>query len=278
MTRAVIDTTVLTDILLNSGDASDEAKNALSQFDHTLLPVYAIKEFKAGPLSNFAWMHNKLVTLDSYEKSLFALQRMSLTPKRYTTATALQGLQNAAKSIGHQTTSDLQSKYGADATLDKILCDEFRLSIRYAIVNAWKKRRKITTDVIQTLTCYREVPPTEKRGLLDLKPTGCTGESGCSMASTMKSKPDELKAMRNAIVQSDKTENKRRAKVLRQLYRKPKSSISNKDCRYLGDAVFVFLAQPEDVILTTNINDHVLLADAVSKRALSPHQLNTKKK
>ncbi len=273
MSKAVVDTTILTDVLLNSGEAKTDALKALRYFDETLLPVYAIKEFKAGPLKNFTWLHNKLAIVESYEIALDALQRMSRTPKRYTTSTALQALKKAAGSIGRQTSLSLKKKYGEKATIDKILCDEFRLTLKFIIMSAWKKRRKITTHVIQPLPCYRESPPYEKRGLLELEPKRCNREEECSLAPLLKSKPYELLKMRDAIKDSEKIENKRRAKTLRQLFRTPKVPLHDKDCVYLGDAIFVFISPEDAVILTTNTADHIPLANAVGKKAVSPHQL-----
>lgn len=273
MNKAIVDTTVLTDVLLNYGETKAIALKALSCFDKTLLPVYAIKEFKAGPLNNFVWMHNKLVLNGSYEKSIDALQRMSRTPRRYTTSTALQALKKASGSIGKQTPIAFVKKYGKTASIDKILCDEFRLAIKYAIKSAWKKRRKITTDVTNPLLCYREVAPYEKRGLIELEPKGCMPENDCSLAELLKTSPDELRKMRDVIKDSDKVENKRRAKTLRQLYRKPGMALKDKECRYLGDAAFAFLAPSNTVILSTNIRDHGPLAQAIGKKAITPQQV-----
>lgn len=273
MNKAIVDTTVLTDVLLNSGEAKAIALEALSCYAETLLPVYAIKEFKAGPLKNFVWMHNKLVVTKSYEKSIDALQRMSRTPKRYTTSTALQALREASGSIGKKTPIDFVKKYGETASFDKILCDEFRLAIKFAIISAWKKRRNITTDVTNPLLCYREVAPYEKRGLLELEPKGCISDNECSLAALLKGSPEELRKMRDAIIDSDKTENKRRAQILRQLYRKPGMALKDKECRNLGDAVFAFLAPCDAVILSTNIRDHGPLAQAIGKKAITPQQV-----
>jgi len=273
LSKAIVDTTILTDVLLNSGEVKAIAESALSLYDQTLLPVYAIKEFKAGPLKNFVWMHNKLSTLGSYEKSLDALQRMSRTPRRYTTSTAIQGLKEASKSIGRSTPSTLVEKYGATASLDRSLCDEFRLALKTIIQRSWIKRRKVTTHVVCPLSCYREVAPFERRGLLDLEPRDCTKNELCSMSLLLKQNPDKLQKMREAIKNSEKQENKRRAKVLRQLYRLPKQNIDTKDCQSLGDAVFVFLAEDDMVILTTNVLDHDQLAKSVGKKAVSPNQL-----
>lgn len=273
MDKAILDTTVLTDILLNSGEAKTIALKAINCYCETYLPVYAIKEFKAGPLKNFAWIHNKLVTTGSYEKSIDALQRMSRTPRRYTTSTALQALREASKSIGKQTSTDLLKKYGESASIDKILCDEFRLVLKFKIVTAWKKRRKVSTDITTPLPCYREVAPYEKRGLIELNPKVCDSENECSMSSALKSKPEELRKMRDAIMDSEKPENIRRSKILRQLYRKPNALLQDKECRNLGDVIFAFFAPSDAEILTTNIRDHGPLAESLGKTAISPQQV-----
>jgi hypothetical protein len=216
------------------------------------------------------------VLTKSFWQAIDALQRMSRTPKRYTTSTALQSLKEAAESIGNQISSDLVTKYGENASLDKILCDEFRFEIKVKIISAWKKRRKITSDITNPLPCYREIAPYEKRKLLELDPMKCNIEMGCYMADLLKERPEELRKMRNAIINSDKTENQRRAKILRQLYRTPRKPLKDKECRYLGDAVFVFLATSDTVILSTNIVDHAILAEALNKKAATPKQIISK--
>lgn len=278
MNKAIVDTTILTDILLNSGESKALAKKALDSFDQTFLPVYAIKEFKSGPLNNFVWMHNKLATVESFSNALEVLQRMSRSPKRYTTSTAIQALKEAAGSISKETLGGLEKKYGADASPDKVMCDEFRLAIKVAILKSWKMRRSVTTDIIQPLSCYREVAPFEKRGMIELEPKGCLKTENCAMAKLLKSRPDEIRAMRDAIISSTKPENQSRARTLRQIYRTPKEPIQNKDCRSLGDAVFVFFASEDTVILTTNTTDHKLLADAVGKKVIGPQDISPTKK
>lgn len=273
MDKAILDTTVLTDILLKSGEVKAIALKAINCYSETFLPVYAIKEFKAGPLSHYVWIHNKFVTTKSYEKSIDALQRLSGTPHRHLTSTALQALREATGSIGKQSIGDLVKKYGELASTDKILCDESRLALKYKIETAWKKRRKVSTEIIAPLRCYREVAPYERRGLIELNPKGCDSGSECSMASVLKSKPEALRKMRDAIKNSEKSENQKRARILRKLYRKPNIQIQNEECRNLGDAIFAFLALSDTQILTTNIRDHGPLAKALGKTAITPQQV-----
>jgi hypothetical protein len=273
MNKAFIDTTVLTDALIKTGEARKSALDALKIFSQTELPVFAIKEFKAGPIKNFAWMHNKLVILGSCEKALAALQRMSRTPRRYTTSTAIEALKEAAGSISKQTMGGLSKKYGETASPDRVLCDEFRLSIRTAISKAWKKRRSVTTNVVLPLLCYREIPPFEKRGLIEYEPIKCDPPWECSLAPLLRGKLDELRRMREAIKDSPKLENSRRSKTLRQIYRKPKEQVHEGVCRDLGDAIFVLFAPLDSIILTTNLDGYKPLAEALGKIVKSPQEV-----
>lgn len=270
MRKAFVDTTILTDAILKSGEVKKLAIDALKQFDETELPVFAIKEFKAGPLKNFVWMHNKLVTVGSYAKALGALHSMSRTPRRYTTSTALEALRDAAGSISKETLGDLVTKYGERASHDKVLCDEFRLAIKVAIIKAWKRRRKVTTRVVLPLPCYREIAPYENRGLIELNPQKCDPPSECSLASLLRQNLSELEKMRDAIKDSGKEENKRRAKVLHEICRKPRAPIQEKDCQTLGDAIFVLFSPIDSIILTTNTSDIKPLAEALGKVTESP--------
>lgn len=274
MNKAFVDTTILTDVLLKTGEAKENAEMALNKFTLTLLPVYAIKEFKAGPLKNFVWFHNKLYIVKSFEKAVDALQKISRTPQRYLTSTAIQSLKEATGSISKETPASLEKKYGENALLDKILCDEIRLAIKVSIYKAWQKRRKMTSEVVLPLPCYREVAPYEKRGLIELIPKNCNLSVECVVVELMKKKPEDLRKLRDVIKDSDKTENKRRAKILRQIYRTPKMPINDRDCKYLGDAVFAFFAPADSMILSTNIKDHLPLAKALRKKAISPKELH----
>src|SRR5271169_2051212 len=100
MSKAFVETTVLTDALLKSGVPSRTAKRAIARFETSLLPLYAIKEFKAGPLRAFVWVHNKLVAGRSFSATLDVLQRLSRTPQRYLTSTAIEALRVSAYSTG----------------------------------------------------------------------------------------------------------------------------------------------------------------------------------
>lgn len=275
MTKAFVDTTVFTDALLKTGEVKKKAIEALNKFTVTELPVYAIKEFKAGPLNNFVWMHNKCVTTDSYEKALLSLHAMSRTPKRYTTSTAIEALKEAAGSIGKQTPTSLAEKYGKFATMDKIYCDELRLTIKTIVFKAWKRRRKITSDIVCPLYCYKETPPYEKRGLIELDPKGCDTTNECALGVVLRSKLDDLELMKEAIKNSEKKENVDRYRIMKEICRKPKMEIGEKECRCLGDVIFALLAPRDSTILSTNLVDYKPLAGALRKEVKRPDDIIT---
>ena len=53
----------------------------------------------------------------------------------------------------------------------------------------------------------------------------------------------------------------------------PKKPISNQECKKLEDAVFAFFAPADSIILSTNIRDHLPLANALGKNVISPKNL-----
>lgn len=269
--KAFVDTTILTDILLKPSEKGKIAKESLAKFKETLLPVYAIKEFKAGPLSNFAWMHNKFAITDSFTDSLTALHGMSRSPKRYTTSTAIEALKEAAAATlkGGATNQRLVDKYGAKASPDTTLCAMFRLSIKTSILKSWRRRRSTTTKTVEPLSCYEEKEPFEHKGLMEVSPTKCKPEKECCLAPELRKKNAELKILVETIKNlPGKTENDRRHKVLHEISRKPTNPVTEAYCRGLGDAYFALFCPEDAVILSTNIKDHKPLAEALGKEAV----------
>lgn len=197
MPKAYLDTTVLADILLKAGrPKGDQALAALRTFESTQLPVYAIKEFKRGPLARFAWLHNKLVTTNNFTQSMAALHAVAGTPMRYLTSTALEAVVKASASIAHETLATLTAKYGNDAHMDNILRDEYRLALKKIIFQAWASLRNVTTETVHPLSCYDEKPPYEKRGIIDLAPKKCDLQPTCCLVPRLRAMTDDLKKMR----------------------------------------------------------------------------------
>ena len=268
MTKAFVDTTVLTDSLLKPKTKGIAAKAALKRFDETLLPVYAIKEFKAGPMYYYVWTHNKFALASSFQDALEALHGMILSPRKYLPATAVEAIQTAVAENLSLSFKSLANKYGEKATANVALRDLFRASLKVLILKAWKQRRTVTTEVVQPLTCYPEVGPTASDLLIEMDTGKCKPEKECCLGPSLRKRTDDLKTLVETIKNlTEKPENDKRHKVLREISRKPTDAISETYCRGLGDAYFALFCPKDAVILSTNISDHEPLARALGKKA-----------
>ena len=89
------------------------------------------------------------------------------------------------------------------------------------------------------------------------------------MAPALKAKNTDLIKLREAVLkQPSKAENTHRARALKELIRN--RPLTDSLCRWLGDAVFVFFAPTDSVVLTTNVKDHQPLAQALGKGVEAP--------
>src|SRR5262245_43887344 len=88
MTRAFVDTSVLADALLKEGDDHKRAVASFARYKVVFVSGYATKEFKRGPLRYYIWLHNKVVTTNSWGDavasipSVFRQRNLSLTAMR----------------------------------------------------------------------------------------------------------------------------------------------------------------------------------------------------
>lgn len=268
MSKAYVDTTILTNILLKPGSKKgEEAKAALARYDETLLPVYAIKEWKKGPLDHYAYVHDKFVQTKSLADTVGAINSLSPYYAPYKKATSYESLESAMRLADAKPASD-----SSPASLDSEMADRYRLALARLIFSSWQKRRKVATTTFQDLECYTEAKPRlDKDGYVDLKPQKCYQDRECCLADRMKADAVLLKALRDAIPEgSRREEDRNRRKVLKQLINTPKVELTEQQCRWLGDAVFAFFCPPDAVILTTNVRDHKPLAAAAGKATEQP--------
>jgi hypothetical protein len=266
MSDAYVETTVLTDILLKPTTAKQRrAKAALARYENTILPVYSIKELKAGPLGYFAYVHNKLVQTRSLADTLKAVS--ALARGSYLQTTSNEALAAAGELSKRQPRVSLGL-----GNSDAENADSYRLALECLIIRSWRRRRKITTQVVDELPCYVEAAPRiGKNGLLDLKPQQCERDQECCLAPKLKSEPRLLEALRNSIPEnSGKSEHQKRRQALKQLIKHPNERVDREICRDLGDAIFAFFCPKDAVVLTTNLRDHEPLAKSINKRAEKP--------
>jgi hypothetical protein len=266
MSKAYVETTILTDLLLKpKSPKQHRAEEALKRYDETLLPVYSIKEWKAGPLDHFAYLHDKLVFTRSFADTLTAISALSSFSRRRLTA-------DEAVAAAAQTIKRRPNQFTVLGNNDSAQADSYRLALVSIILRSWKKRRQVTSSVVDELPCYVEAAPRiGNDGFFDLTPKLCEREDECSLASALKAEPEKLKALRRAIPEgSNRTEDIKRRQALKRLIKRPEEPLTRDFCRDLGDAVFAFFCPKDAVVLTTNISDHEPLAEAVGKRAEKP--------
>lgn len=257
MTQAFLDTTILADATLKDRDTRRRIAAVLQSFAATEFPQYAIKEFNAGPLDHYKWLHNVLAEERSLERSVARLQAMSRTPRRNRTSTALEALRRAL-----QESSSVLS--------DDACAEDLRVHLKRVIFSSWDELPRLVTRVTHLLDCYEAVGPHELPDgvMIALGPTKCKG-SECSLAKRFHSYQKELDLLANAIRQQPiKAENTGRLGAIGKL--QALEQLEDSECRALGDAVFALLAPEGFVILTTNIRDHKPLAEALGKEAKLP--------
>ena len=266
--KAYVETTIIADVLLKPGSAKcAAARGALKNYDETLLPVYAIKELKAGIVKNYAYVHEKLLQTRSLARTLEVISSLAQF-RRYATSSALEALQAAIRlprkatpQKGHTSNND-----------DKDLADRYRLAIASLLVRSWRRRRQVTTRTVDELDCYTESAPIlNEYGVFDLTPLNCDPDTECCLADALRAEPGALRKMEAAIpVSSTRQEDVKRRQVLHDLARSKHFELNRDRCRALGDAIFAFFAPRDCVVLTTNAKDHAPLAQAIGKSVESP--------
>jgi hypothetical protein len=263
----VVDTTVLTDALLKTDAQSTRAKAAIQNSPETLLPEYAIKEFKGGPLHYYVWYHNKVVEASSWQEATTVI-RNNIGMRKNLPATALQALGDFLGSIGKDLPADIELRYPG-MNIESAQLAELRIWLKQRILRAWRKRRSLTTAVITPLPCYVETEPrTRASGQLDDDPLKC-GVVDCYLRERYRRRLDDVRRLVQACT-GTKQEIVKRRRALDRLRSHPTKPYDEEHCRALGDAVFTLDCPAGGEILTTNVVDHAPLAAALNLTVRTP--------
>lgn len=258
--KAFIDTTILADVLLKTGPAHDAALQALASYRTTILPVFAIKEWKRSQFNTYVYIHNLLRQTNSFSQTNHRLSRLFMRSRMQSTAFEAM----AAASI-------LLNSTPGTASSDAELAERFRLIFKTLIYRSWRARRSVATQTVMDLDCYVETgPKLQPNGDIDIHPRDCGDERECCLAETLRKKKDVLQKLREAIPTTVRPEDTKRRQILRHLLVHPGRRMNREDCRALGDAYFAFFAPSDADILTTNLKDHRPLAESVGKTAVTP--------
>jgi hypothetical protein len=215
----------------------------------------------AGALSYAVWLYNKLSETHSMQRTHDAIVSNMKTPNRVTTSLELFGA--AIELFSGADLADARTP----AQLDHMLAEMNGLSLRRIILNGWRSRRKVTTDVVQELNCFPENPPyiDEELHIMTVGKSSCPSNKDCDYAGDLRKRPNDLNLLIRVLKGSMRPEDRRRRKALKVLARTPKKSFDNDNCRGLGDAYFALNCPKNATILTSNQRDHTPLAEALGK-------------
>jgi hypothetical protein len=257
MTQAFLDTTILADATLKDRKTRDQTGAALRQFEVVEFPAYAIKEFKAGPLFHYRYVHNVLVDHRSFTGALGRVMALRKTPMKNKFSTALEAV-------------DRLIRENPWAMSDEQYAEDLRIHLKRIIFDAWDYLLSYADRITFPLECYELSEPRELadgiRIVFDNR--GCEG-APCALAARFHGHQHELGLLVTAIRQQPlKRENAKRLGAIARL--QELGQLSDSECRDMGDAVFALLAPAGFVILTTNIGDHEPLAAALGKKAGHP--------
>lgn len=269
---AFVDTTIVYDALLKTGTKlGKSAQAALALYRDSEIPEYAIKELKAGPLQYLVYLHNVLAIEQKLSRALARIKaNIQFQPRR--AATTLEALSHEQALLSNRASPNFAASIGVKFDLDTWQATEIRTALRTRIVKAWKRRNSLAKRISFKLSCYSDSKPAvDKTGQLFIPNRDCS-VTDCAMRQEMQKNSAALKLLIDASNGQQTNEGKRRAAVLQKLYNAC-PSLSPKECRNLGDAVFAFYAPQAAEILTTNVTDHRVLAGALHKTVVSPNDL-----
>lgn len=271
MTDAFVETTVLTDLLLKKDGSEKAAETAIAKYAGAIVHQFAWKEFKRGPLKNFVWALNKLADTGSFVETLAALQRMSMSPRKYLTATAIQALHTGFKAMfASPTLGALQNQYGAKADPDRLHADALRLELKRTVLNSWSKRHSLYGGQQELLDCYPDADLVERGARLEIDPRDCPRGTDCCLRARLSNKRKEVGKAKDALPDDGRKETRERYKVLRQLEKHHSSPMNPADCQRFGDAYFVLFCPGDAELLTTNVRDIQPMADALKVTFVKP--------
>ncbi len=265
--KAFLDTTILADTLLKVGPDRDRAKASFARYEALLVPAYATKEFKRGVLRAYIWLHNKAVTTERWADAIASIETVWQQRNLNRTATRAVADFTSSMAVANAVAREIP-RDGPE--FHRLQTREARIWLKTKIFSAWRQRGKAPFTQTNPLPCYALTGPRETlTGVIDNKPMACTLGSCCLRGQFAKDL-EALERLEAVCATSTKPEMLKRRKVLRSIRRRPLRELDENQCLVLGDAVFAMQCPPDAVVLTTNLSDHELLANAIDKRAEAP--------
>lgn len=264
-----LDTTILAEALLKAREKRKGAQAKIREYTRSVLPVYAIKEFKSGPLKNFIWLHNRLVDTRSFSRTIGVVHNAFHRP--YLKGTAEEALEVGAEMLVGSSLSEAATPQKTQAAI----ADALRYHIRRQIDRAWRERRKLTSEVFDELSCFAEVAPSfnEETRYIDNDRPECDLSDECCLAAGFRRRRGDLRKLMAALRGLSRPEDKKRRATLNRLLKRPQRAFGPRECKALGDAYFALRCPRDCAILTSNVKDHQILGKALGREV---HRYRTK--
>jgi hypothetical protein len=175
-------------------------------------------------------------------------------------------------SIANRLPADLAVRFPGQ-TEASIRKAELEVWLRTLILRSWRNRHKVA-KVFRPLPCYNEAElQIDQNGIIDPSPIKCATDD-CCLRKQFAGKNGEIGKMLAVFDQlPKKNETGKRKEALRHLFRTPNRPLSEKQCNALGDAVFVLQCPTDAAIITTNIQDHLPLGEAIGIEVKKPEDV-----
>jgi len=270
---AFLDTTILCDSLLAEDARQKAVRQALSTYQKTELPIYALREFRSGALANWVLGHNVLTSSATFaEAGTLMSRRGAFAPRKLSVGmTALsQGLSAVLNVPATALPAPFHSGQG---TAEEALKREVEAWIARKVFQAWQKRKKVASHHTHPLGCFidsdlamvgNQIRPKDERW-------ECATGATCGAALELKQQTADVEALVEALKEpgegkKEKSETSGRRRALKDVLAKTPKEFSHKRCRAIGDAYFCIVAPKAADILTSNKVDFEPLAAPLNKK------------
>ncbi len=270
MNGSFLDTTVLIHIAEGVKPHSTKGEAFIGANQPAEIPYYALRELLTGRVRILCDAHNALLSAENAPEALLSIHRSCCFAGR-TMNSKLEEIAKAMASVF------VDNPKGSRELLKREMLQDLAIKAN----NLWRKSRQLKmTTLVQPLACFND-------GKVDFGPSGelmgprnsfnCIKNERCAAAAYIYDDISNLTKMIEALhpknlesKAANKTENKTRRKVLKDLLSQGPKDFNKGSCRALGDAYFAAMCPPGSVVVTSNMDDHEPLCLALGKKAIEP--------
>lgn len=270
MTGSFLDTTIVIHIAEGVKPLSTKGEVYVGANQPAEIPFYALRELLTGRVRNLCDIHNALLAAENVPEALLGIHKSACFAPR-TKNTKLEEMTKA-----------LDEVFDANPTGNRQHTKREVLQVLAVKANSlWRKSHQLKmVSLVQSLACFND-------GKVGYGSAGeltgpgnsfnCITNERCAAAAYIYDNKSNLTKMIDTLhpqnlgsKAANKNENKSRRKVLKELLSKGPKEFNKRGCRALGDAYFAAMCPPGSVVVTSNMEDHVPLCQALGKEAKEP--------